>query len=53
MNDAAKILDKFHYGHPTVDYGFKRWYQDRNRSLADLEKDSARWEKLAKEITQR
>jgi iron(III) transport system substrate-binding protein len=53
LNDATKILDKFHYGHPTVDYGFKRWYQDRGRSLADLEKDSARWEKLAKEITRR
>jgi iron(III) transport system substrate-binding protein len=53
LNDATKILDKFQYGHPTVDYGFKRWYQDRGRSLADLEKDSARWEKLAKEITRR
>ena len=53
LHDAVKILDKFHYGHPTTDYGFKRWYQDRGRSLADLEADSARWEKLAKEITQR
>lgn len=53
LNDAAKIFEKFHYGHPTVDYGFKRWYQDRALSLADLEKETARWEKLAKEITQR
>ena len=53
LHDAAKIFEKFLYGHPTVDYGFKRWYQDRGQSLADLEKDSARWEKLAKEITQR
>ena len=53
LHDAAKILDKFQYGHPTTDYGFKRWYQDRGRPLADLEADSARWEKLAKEITQR
>ncbi len=53
LHDAAKILDKFQYGHPTTDYGFKRWYQDRARPLAELEADSARWEKLAKEITQR
>jgi hypothetical protein len=53
LHDGAKILDKFQYGHPTTDYGFKRWYQDRGRSLAQLEADSARWEKLAKEITQR
>jgi iron(III) transport system substrate-binding protein len=53
LNEAAKIFEKFHYGHPTVDYGFKRWYQDRGRPLAELEADSARWEKLAKEITQR
>jgi ABC-type Fe3+ transport system substrate-binding protein len=53
LNDAAQILEKFQYGHPTIDYGFKRWYQDRGQSLADLEKNSARWEKLAKEITQR
>lgn len=53
LHDAATIFEKFHYGHPTVDYGFKRWYQDRALSLADLEKETARWEKLAKEITQR
>jgi iron(III) transport system substrate-binding protein len=53
LNDAVKIFDKFQYGHPTVDYGFKRWYQDRGRSLAELETESAKWEKLAKEITQR
>src|SRR5882724_2110864 len=53
LHDGAKILDTFQYGHPTTDYGFKRWYQDRGRPLADLEADSAGWEKLAKEITQR
>jgi hypothetical protein len=36
-----------------VDYGFKRWYQDQGRTVEQLEKDAAKWEKLAKEITQR
>ena len=53
LNDAVKIFEKFQYGHPTVDYGFKRWYQDRSMPLPELEKETARWEKLAKEITQR
>jgi ABC-type Fe3+ transport system substrate-binding protein len=51
LTDAVKILDRFHYGHPTNDYGFKRWYQDQGRTLEQLEKDAAKWEKLAKEIT--
>lgn len=51
--DAVKILEKFQYGHPSVDYGFKRWYQDQGRSIEQLEKDAAKWEKIAKEITQR
>ena len=53
LNDAVKIFEKFQYGHPANDYGFKRWYQDRALPLAELEKETARWEKLAKEITQR
>jgi iron(III) transport system substrate-binding protein len=53
LGDAARILEKFQYGHPSVDYGFKRWYQDQGRTIEQLEKDAAKWEKLAKEITQR
>jgi iron(III) transport system substrate-binding protein len=53
LNDAPKILDKFQYGHPANDYGFKRWYQDQGRSLQEYEKEAAKWEKLAREITQR
>jgi len=53
LGDAVKILEKFQYGHPSIDYGFKRWYQDQGRTVEQLEKDAAKWEKLAKEITQR
>ena len=53
LADAPKILDKFNYGHPATDYGFKRWYQDQGRSLEDYEKDSIKWGKLAREISQR
>ena len=53
LTDALKILDKFSYGHPATDYGFKRWHQDQGRSLDDYEKDSVKWGKLAREISQR
>jgi hypothetical protein len=53
LGDAARILEKFQYGHPSVDYGFKRWYQDQGRTIEQLEKDAAKWEKLAKEIIHR
>jgi ABC-type Fe3+ transport system substrate-binding protein len=53
LGEAVKILEKFQYGHPSVDYEFKRWYQDQGRTVEQLEKDAAKWEKLAKEFTQR
>jgi iron(III) transport system substrate-binding protein len=53
LSEAPKVLDKFNYGHPATDYGFKRWYQDQGRSVDDYEKDSAKWGKLAREINQR
>ena len=53
LTDAPKVLDKFNYGHPATDYSFKRWYQDQGRSVDDYEKDSIKWGKLAREISQR
>lgn len=53
LGDAVKIFAKFQYGHFPIDYRFKRCYQDQVRTVEQLEKDSAKWEKLPKEITQR
>ncbi len=53
LGDGQKVLEKFQYGHPSKDYGFTRWYPDAGRSIEQYEKDSARWEKLVKEITQK
>jgi iron(III) transport system substrate-binding protein len=50
LSEGQKILEKFQYGHPAKDYGFTRWYPDAGRSIEDYEKDSAKWEKLVKEI---
>ena len=53
LSDGQKVLEKFQYGHPSKEYGFTRWYPDAGRSIEQYEKDSAKWEKLVKEITQR
>jgi iron(III) transport system substrate-binding protein len=51
--EARKVLEKFHYGHPTNTVPFKRWHPGFGRSVEQFEKDSDKWEKLAKQITQR
>ena len=51
--EARKVLEKFQYGHPTNAVPFKRWYPGFGRTVEQFEKDSDKWEKLAKEITQR
>ena len=51
--EGRKVLEKFQYGHPSSNLPFKRWHPGFGRSLEQFEKDSEKWEKLAKEITQR
>ena len=51
--EARKVLEKFQYGHPSNNLPFKRWHPGFGRTLEQFEKDSEKWEKLAREITQR
>jgi ABC-type Fe3+ transport system substrate-binding protein len=51
--EARKVLEKFQYGHPSQEWPFKRWHPGFGRSLEQFEKDSTKWEKLAKEIAQK
>jgi len=48
--DGQKILEKYEYGSAAKDYGFKRWYVERGMTLDQLETESARWEKLLREL---
>ncbi|HVO92812.1 MAG TPA: extracellular solute-binding protein [Terriglobales bacterium] len=50
---ARKILEKFQYGHPSNDMPFQRWHPGFGRSVEQFERDSEKWERLAKEISQR
>jgi len=51
--EARKVLEKFQYGHPSQEWPFKRWHPGFGRTLEQFEKDSTKWEKLAKEIAQK
>jgi iron(III) transport system substrate-binding protein len=53
LGDGQKVLEKFQYGQPYTDYGFKRWYPEAGLSVDEYEKQNTKWEKLVKEITQR
>ena len=48
--DGQKILEKYEYGSAAKDYGFKRWYVERGMTLDQLETESARWEKLLRDL---
>ncbi|MDO8700678.1 MAG: extracellular solute-binding protein [Deltaproteobacteria bacterium] len=48
--DGQKILGNYEYGSAAKDYSFKRWYIEKGYTLDQLEKDSARWEKLLREL---
>jgi ABC-type Fe3+ transport system substrate-binding protein len=53
LGDGQKVLEKFQYGHPSKNYGFRRWYPDAGLTIEEYEKSSAKWEKLVKEIVQK
>jgi hypothetical protein len=53
LYSARKILDKFQNGDPSNDLPFQRWHPGFGRSLEQFERDSEKWERLAKEISRR
>jgi iron(III) transport system substrate-binding protein len=50
---GQKILEAYEYGSAAKEYGFKRWYIERDFTLEQLEKENARWEKLLRELGRR
>jgi len=49
--DGQKVLEKFEYGNPTKDYGFKRWYPDQEgKTTEEYEKLDAKWEKWLRDL---
>lgn len=49
--EGQKIFEeKFKYGTPLKEYGFKRWYPEKGLTTAQYEKLANKWRKLLREI---
>jgi iron(III) transport system substrate-binding protein len=48
--DGQKLLEQLDFGSARKDYGFKRWYPEKEGTLAQYEQALERWHKLLKEI---
>jgi len=48
--EGQGILEKYHYGNASKNYGFKKWRPEHGQSLDKYEKELERWEKLARDL---
>ena len=48
-SEGQGLLENFHYGNASKNYGFKKWRPEQGMSLDKYEKDLERWEKLVRE----
>jgi iron(III) transport system substrate-binding protein len=48
--EGQKLFEQLDFGTPRGDYGFKRWYPEKEGTLAQYEQALERWQKLLKEI---
>ncbi|MSP37764.1 MAG: extracellular solute-binding protein [Deltaproteobacteria bacterium] len=52
--EGQKIFEeKFRFASPTKNYGFKRWYPEKGKTLEQYEKAEERWKKLLHDIVVR
>jgi iron(III) transport system substrate-binding protein len=50
---GQKVLEKYQYGNPTKDYGFKRWYPEQGLSAEQIDKLEEKWRATLRELTRR
>ena len=50
---GQKVLEEYHYGNPTKDYGFKRWYPEQGLSAEQIDKLEEKWRITLRELTRR
>ena len=48
--EGQGVLELYHYGSASKDYGFKRWRPEHGSTTEKYEKDVTRWEKLLRDI---
>ncbi len=47
------VLERFEYGNPTKDYGFKRWFPEQGTTTEQYEKLDAKWDKVLRELARK
>jgi iron(III) transport system substrate-binding protein len=51
--EGQKLLEELDFGSPRKDYGFRKWYPEKEGGLAQYEQALERWHKLLKEISRK
>jgi iron(III) transport system substrate-binding protein len=51
--EGQKLLEELDFGSSRRDYGFKRWYPEKEGTLAQYEQALERWHKLLKDIVRK
>ena len=51
--EGQKLLEDLYFGSAQKDYGFKRWYPEKEGTLTQYEQALEGWHKLLKEITRK
>jgi len=51
--EGQKLFEDLYFGSAQKDYGFKRWYPEKEGTLAQYEQALEGWHKLLKEITRK
>ncbi|HEX9787281.1 MAG TPA: hypothetical protein VGB09_04605, partial [Candidatus Binatia bacterium] len=50
---GQKVLERYEYGNPTKDYGFKRWYPEQGLTAEQIDKLEGKWRTTLRELTRR
>jgi iron(III) transport system substrate-binding protein len=51
--DGQKLLEDLYFGSAKKDYGFKRWYPEKDGTISQYEEALEGWHKLLKEVTRK
>jgi iron(III) transport system substrate-binding protein len=51
--EGQQVLEKFDYGNPTKDYGFKRWFPEQGLTLEQYEQLDTKMNKVLRELSRK
>ena len=51
--EGQQVLEKYDYGNPTKDYGFKRWFPEQGLTLEQYEQLDTKMNKLLRELSRK